>query len=193
MECYLLDQRRSARHSLARSADIVRRVFDNAVAEIFQVLRLTMVVTLDEGRKDRDKGIDDDDDGDDDDLKEKLQFNEMLDEEKEGDRDDDDDDSNDEKEGDDGEEGHPYSVISRRHSVLPLSIGSNVDKHILHTELVQPKYLQPPQLGHIITSMLEAWKKDKKRNIEEGQGEELMVMTMTGFRDALIEVGDFSE
>ena len=169
-----------------------------------------MMVTLDEGRKDRDKGFDDDDgeddDGDDDDLKEKLQFNEMLDEEKEGDRDDDDDndddrddndddrddddDSNDEKE--DGH--HPYSVISRRHSVLPLSIGSSVDKHILHIELVQPKYLQPPQLGHIITSMLDAWKKDKKKKkkkIEEGQ--ELMVMTMTGFRAALVEVGDLSE
>ena len=173
-----------------------------------------MMVTLDEGRKDRDKGIDgtdggEGDDGVDDDLKEKLQFNEMLDEEKEGDRDDDDDndddrddndddddrdddddDSNDEKE--DGH--HPYSVISRRHSVPPLSIGSSVDKHILHIELVQPKYLQPPQLGHIITSMLDAWKKDKKKKkIEEGQGQELMVMTMTGFRAALVEVDDLSD
>jgi len=183
-----------------------------------------MMVTLDEGRKDRDKGIDDDDggegDGDDDeDLKEKLQFNEMLDEEKEGDRDDDDDrddndrddndddrddddDSNDEKE--DGH--HSYSVISRRHSVLPLSIGSSVDKyilhidkHILHIELVQPKYLQPPQLGHIITSMLDAWKedkkrKDKKKKIEQkGEEGELMVMTMTGFRAALVEVDDLSD
>jgi len=168
------------------------------------------MVTLDEGRKDRDKGIDgtdggEGDDGVDDDLKEKLQFNEMLDEEKEGDRDDDDDndddrddndddrddddDSNDEKE--DGH--HPYSVISRRHSVLPLSIGSSADEHILHIELVQPKYLHPPQLGHIITSMLDAWKEDKKKKIEEGQGQELMVMTMTGFRAALVEVGDLSD
>jgi len=173
------------------------------------------MVTLDEGRKDRDKGIDGDDggegDGDDDDLKEKLQFNEMLDEEKEGDRDDDDDDNDDDRDdndddrdddddsNDEKEDGHhPYSVISRRHSVLPLSIGSSVDKYILHIELVQTKYLHPPQLGHIITSMLDAWKEDKKRKekkkkIEEGQWQELMVMTMTGFRAALVEVDDLSE
>jgi hypothetical protein len=170
----------------------MQRVFDNAVAEIFQVLRLTMLVTLDEGRKDGDKRVDDGGDG----LKEKLQFNEMLDDDDDdGDDDDDDDDDddndNDQKESDDGEDGHPYSIISRRHIIDPLHVGSS-DEHTLHTELVQPKYLQPPQLGHIIASMLDAWRKDKKKKkkIEMEEEEEEMVMTMTGFHAALVEVGE---
>jgi len=140
-----------------------------------------MVITLDEARLShvRDQEVDDNGDGNDV-SKKKLQFNEQEEvEEKVTSYDDDDDDddnndnsnsNNDEDDGDDDDGEEVYGTSSYR-SLRP-------DQ--LHTQLVQPRYLQSLPLVRIVTSIFDAWRE---------KGEQDVMMTRADFHDALVEVG----